>query len=67
MQPTMAKEGAGAPPFTFRTDKQGRAKYVATLTQSPIGKWQGIFIVRHPSGDPKDMDHIADALMAKLM
>ena len=67
MQPTMTKEGAGTPPFTFKTDKKGQAKYVATLTESPIGKWQGIFIVRHPSGDPKDMNHMEDALMAKLM
>jgi len=31
MQPTMAKEGAGTAPFTFKTDQQGRAKYVTTL------------------------------------
>jgi hypothetical protein len=67
MQPTMTQEGAGTPPFTFKTDQKGGAKYVTTLTESPIGKWQAIFIVRHPSGDPKDMDHIEDALMAKLM
>ena len=41
--------------------------YVTTLKESLIGKWQAIFIVRYPSGDPKDMDHIEDALMAKLM
>lgn len=67
MQPTMTKEGAGTPPFVFKTDRQGRAKYVTTLKESPIGQWQVLFIVRHPSGDPKDMDHIEDALMAKLM
>src|SRR5919106_1859275 len=55
MQPTMTQEGAGSPPFTFKTDKKGRAKYVATLKESPIGKWQSIMIVWHPSGDPKDM------------
>jgi hypothetical protein len=67
MQPTMTKEGAGTPPFTFKTDQKGGAKYVTTLTESPIGKWDAIFIVRHPSGDPKNMSHIEDALMAKLM
>jgi hypothetical protein len=67
MEPTMTKEGVGTPPYAFTTDKKGHATYKATLRESPIGKWQGIFIVRHPSGDPKDMDHMEDALMAKLM
>jgi hypothetical protein len=67
MQPTMTQEGAGTPPFTFKTDGKGRAKYVSTLKESPIGQWQSIMIVRHPSGDPKDMSRMEDALMAKLM
>ncbi len=67
MQPAMTKEGAGAPPYAFTTDAKGHATYKATLSESPIGKWQVIFIVRHPSGDPKDMDHMEDGLMTKLM
>ncbi len=67
MQPTMTQEGAGSPPFSFKTDKRGHAKYVAILKESPIGKWQSVMIVRHPSGDPKDMSRMEDALMAKLM
>ncbi len=67
MQPTMTKEGAGTPPYAFTTDAKGQAKYEAALGESPIGKWQAIMIVRHPSGDAKDMDHMEDALMAKLM
>jgi len=67
MQPTMTQEGAGTTPFTFKADTKGRAKYVATLKESPIGQWQAIMIVRHPSGDPKDMSRMEDALMAKLM
>jgi hypothetical protein len=67
MHPTMTQEGAGSPPFTFKTDTTGGAKYVTTLKESPIGQWQSIMIVRHPSGDPKDMNHMEHALMAKLM
>src|SRR5712692_10301079 len=67
MQPAMAKEGVGTAPYAFTTDAKGQAKYDVTLTQSPLGKWQSIMIVRHPSGDPKDMNQMADALMAKLM
>jgi hypothetical protein len=67
MQPTMTKAGAGTPPFDFKSDGKGNAKYTASLSESPVGKWQAIFIVRHPSGDPKAMDKMEDALMGKLM
>ncbi len=66
MQPTMTKEGAGTAPYSFTTDAKGNAKYEAPLSESPIGKWKSIMIVRHPTGDPKDMAHMEDALMAKL-
>lgn len=67
MQPTMTKAGAGTAPYAFTADNSGNAKYTATLSESPVGKWQAIFIVRHPSGDPKVMENMEDALMAKLM
>lgn len=67
MQPDMSKAGAGAPPYSFRTDSRGSATYTARLAESPRGKWQALFIVRHPSGDPADMATIEDALMTKLM
>lgn len=67
MGPTMTMAGAGTAPYAFTADTSGNAKYTATLGESPVGKWQTIFIVRHPTGDPKDMDHKEDALMAKLM
>jgi len=67
MQPTMTKAGAGTPPYDFKTDGQGNAKYTSNLGESPLGRWQAIFIVRHPSGDPKAMDKMEDALMGKLM
>ncbi len=67
MQPTMTKAGAGTAPYAFTADSSGNAKYTATLSESPVGKWQAIFIVRHPTGDPKDMNHMEDALMGKLM
>ncbi len=67
MGPTMTKAGVGKAPYSFKTDAKGTAKYMATLSEPPEGKWQSIMIVRHPTGDPKDMDHMEDALMAKLM
>ena len=67
MQPTMTKAGAGTPPYDFKSDARGNANYTATLSESPVGKWQAIFIVRHLSGDPKAMDKMEDALMGKLM
>lgn len=67
MQPTMTKAGAGTAPYDFKSDANGNASYTATLGESPLGRWQAIFIVRHPSGDPKAMDKMEDALMGKLM
>lgn len=66
MQPTMTKVGAGTAPYSFKTDAQGKGTYVTQLGESPVGKWQVIFIVRHPSGNPTDMT-MKDALMTKLM
>ena len=63
----MTKAGVGKAPYSFKADGKGNAKYTATLDESPEGKWQSIMIVRHPTGDPKDMDHMEEALMAKLL
>ena len=67
MQPSMSKAGVGKAPYSFKADSKGNATYTAALSETPGGKWQAIFIVRHPAGDPKDMAHTEDALMAKLL
>lgn len=67
MQPSMSKAGAGSAPYSFKSDGRGNAKYTSALGESPVGKWQVIFIIRHPSGDPTDMAKTEDALMTKLM
>ena len=58
--------GAGAPPYAFTTDKAGTGRFTARLQDSPFGKWEMLVIIRHPTGDPKDMDHKEDALWAPL-
>lgn len=67
MQPSMSKAGAGSAPYSFKSDGKGNAKYTTEVGESPVGKWQVIFIIRHPSGDPTDMAKTEDALMTKLM
>jgi hypothetical protein len=67
MQPSMSKAGAGSAPYSFKSDGKGNAKSTTELGESPVGKWQVIFIIRHPSGDPTDMAKTEDALMTKLM
>jgi hypothetical protein len=66
MKPTMTKAGAGKPPHEFRSDAQGNASFAAELSESPVGKWETIMIVRHPSGDPTAMGDVQDALVARL-
>jgi hypothetical protein len=37
MQPTMTQEGAGSPPFTFKTDGKGRAGMSRPSRSRPLG------------------------------
>ncbi|MCI0484066.1 MAG: hypothetical protein L0Y78_05750 [candidate division NC10 bacterium] len=67
MKPKEAMAGVGTAPYAFKTDQQGKATFKATLAESPVGKWQMLVIVRHPTGDPKDMMNKEDALWAQLM
>jgi len=67
MKPKEEMAGVGTAPYAFKTDQQGTATFKATLAESPLGKWQMLVIVRHPTGDPKDMMNKEDALWAQLM
>ncbi len=66
MKPKMSEAGAGQSPYMFKTDAQGNGAYTASLTESPIGKWQMVMIVLHPNGNPKDMKHMVNALTTSL-
>jgi hypothetical protein len=37
MQPTMTKEGAGTPPFTFKTDQKGAPNMSRPSKGHPLG------------------------------
>jgi hypothetical protein len=65
--PTMTKAGAGTAPSAFNSDATGDAGYTAELAESPLGKWQVIMIVRHTTGDAKNMNDTVEGVMAKLM
>ena len=67
MKPKEEMAGVGNAPYSFKTDQQGTATFKATLGERPFGKWQMLVIVRHPTGDPKDMMNKEDALWAQLM
>ena len=58
--------GVGQRPYMFKTDKKGAATFKATLDEQPFGTWQMLVIIRHPNGDPQDMQHKEDALFAPL-
>ena len=66
MDPKHEMAGVGPSPYMFKTDRKGAATFKAKLDQHPAGKWQMLVIVRHPSGDPQDMQHKEDALWASL-
>ncbi len=66
MKPNKSKTGAGQAPYMFKTDANGNGSYASSLSASPVGKWQVVMVVLHPSGDPMDMKHMVGALSAKL-
>ncbi len=66
MKPNKSKTGAGQAPYMFKTDANGNGSYTSTLSASPVGKWQVVMVVLHPSGDPMDMKNMVGALSAKL-
>jgi len=66
MKPKKSETGAGTAPFSFRTDGQGKGSYESHLSESPIGKWEAIMVVRHTTGDPADMKNMVPALSAGI-
>jgi len=66
MEPKHEVSGVGPSPYMFKTDRKGTATFKAKLDQHPVGKWQMLAIIRHPTGDPQDMQHKEDALWAPL-
>lgn len=66
MKPEKHETGAGMPPYMFKTDNDGKAIYTSAMKESPIGKWQMVMIVLHPTGDPKDMKNMVGALKGSL-
>ncbi len=65
-KPKKHETGAGAAPYSFRTDGQGKGSYESSLSESPFGKWSTIMVVRHTTGDPADMKNMAPALSAGI-
>lgn len=66
MDPKHETAGVGEAPYAFKTDKKGTATFKAKLAEQPFGKWQTLVIIRHPNGNPQDMQHKEDALWAPL-
>lgn len=66
MEPKHEIAGVGPSPYKFKTNKKGAAIFKAKLDGQPFGTWQTLVIIRHPNGDPQDMQHKEDALWAPL-
>lgn len=66
MEPKHEMAGVGPSPYMFKTDKKGVATFKTKLDAQPFGKWQMLVIIRHPNGNPQDMEHKEDALWAPL-
>ena len=58
--------GVGQAPYMFKTNGSGAGTFKAKLEEQPFGMWQMLVIIRHPNGNPQDMQHVEDALWAGL-
>ncbi|MBI2370536.1 MAG: hypothetical protein HYV08_09960 [Deltaproteobacteria bacterium] len=67
MQPQMQKAGVGQAPYAFTAKRNGQGTYKTAVSAADLEKWQVVFIVRHPDGNPQNMQQMEDALMGKLM
>lgn len=65
-RPSKQEAGAGTPPYSFKTDADGKGTYTAPLDEPPFGKWQMIMVVLHPDGDAKNMKNMVGALSAEV-
>lgn len=58
--------GVGQAPYMFKTNGSGAGTFKAKLEEQPFGTWRMLVIIRHPNGNPQDMQHVEDALWAGL-
>ena len=65
-EPKHEMAGVGEAPYMFKTDGSGAGTFKAKLEEQPFGTWQMLVIIRHPNGNPQDMQHVEDALWAGL-
>ncbi|MBI5642750.1 MAG: hypothetical protein HY954_04670 [Deltaproteobacteria bacterium] len=64
--PSADIRGVGVEDYAFKTDGEGKGRFVATISEFDYQKWDVIEIARHPDNNPKNLDNAEIALTGDL-
>lgn len=59
-------QGLGVDNYSFETDAAGNGRFVATVPEGELNRWDTIEIAYHPTGDPTDLENAEIALRGDL-
>lgn len=59
-------QGLGVDDYSFRTDAAGNGRFIATVPEGELNRWDMIEIAYHPTGDPADLENAEIALRGDL-
>ena len=59
-------KGLGVGDYAFRTDAAGNGRFVASVPDGEMLRWDVIEIAHHPNGGPADLDNAQVALRGDL-
>lgn len=65
-QPRVDVMGVGEGVNSFRTDREGKGVFSATVPSSAVEEWQKLEVAYHPEGDPRKLANLHIALSAEL-
>ncbi|MBW7957074.1 MAG: hypothetical protein H3C68_04200 [Deltaproteobacteria bacterium] len=59
-------QGLGVEDYSFRTDAAGNGRFIATVPEGELNRWDMLEIAYHPTGDPADLENAEIALRGDL-
>ncbi|WKZ32145.1 MAG: hypothetical protein QY316_09530 [Thermodesulfobacteriota bacterium] len=59
-------QGLGVDDYSFRTDAAGNGRFIATVPEGELNRWDMLEIAYHPTGDPADLENAEIALRGEL-
>lgn len=64
--PQIRLQGLGVKDYSFKTDAGGNGRFIATVGEGELQRWDIIEIAHHPNGNPSDLQNSQIALKGDL-